>query len=511
MQTINCNIVSGEMLQMLCDIYIGEDSDFAYNPLIQEQKEKCLNISFIPEHFNNPRKVFVYTNCIKDFFNKHIHKFQNKFVLVSHNSDCNIDESYNKFTDNPKIIHWFTQNLNTRHPKLSMIPIGVANTRWNHGKRELFQNLPKIEFSKKENLLYFEFSVDTNYSKRLPCRDILSKYFTFGNRVSSTEYLNKITNSKFVISPEGNGIDCHRIWETLLVGSVPIVSRSIFTEELEKEFPILIINSWEEVTPEFLELNINKFTNRIWPNEKLDFEYYKNKIQKNIEFNKYSEQDINHIYWTKVKKDSSYFSKYELLPPCPVKAWEYSWKNYDFPRTWCILDFKEWIAKYVGPVGLLGYTCDTDPELEFITYNEKYKLEYPTYDLHTIGDTIHNKFDFFLFNQTLEHLYNPFMAVKSISKILKPGGYVFTSVPTLNIPHSTPIHFNGFNPMGLAMLFLSCGFEIIEIGQWGNYEYISKLWKTHSWPGYEELNHNGRVTNEEANVCQCWILSRKLT
>lgn len=230
-----------------------------------------------------------------------------------------------------------------------------------------------------------------------------------------------------------------------------------------------------------------------------------------MEFNKYSEHDIRHIYSTKVKKDNSYFSKYELLPPCPVKAWDYNWKNRDFPRNWCILDFKDWISKYVGPVGCLGYTCELDPELEFINSSEKIKVEYPDYDLHTIGESITNKFDFFLFNQTLEHLYNPFMALKSIYKTLKPGGYVFTSVPTLNIPHNTPIHYNGFNPMGLAMLFLSCGFEVIEIGQWGNYEYISKLWKTHSWPGFNELNHAGRVTNEEGNVCQCWILAKKLT
>jgi 2-polyprenyl-3-methyl-5-hydroxy-6-metoxy-1,4-benzoquinol methylase len=52
-----------------------------------------------------------------------------------------------------------------------------------------------------------------------------------------------------------------------------------------------------------------------------------------------------------------------------------------------------------------------------------------------------NEFDFFIFSQTLEHLYNPFEAVKQIYEIVKPGGYVFTSVPTLNIPHM--IHING--------------------------------------------------------------------
>ena len=72
-----------------------------------------------------------------------------------------------------------------------------------------------------------------------------------------------------------------------------------------------------------------------------------------------------------------------------------------------------------------------------------------------------------------------------------------------------PIHFNGYTPMGLAMLFKVNGFDIIEIGQWGNFEYIQNLWGRHSWPGYNTLQSNGKVTNEEKNVCQCWILVRK--
>jgi len=223
----------------------------------------------------------------------------------------------------------------------------------------------------------------------------------------------------------------------------------------------------------------------------------------------FTEYEIRKIY-NKVKLPDSYFKKYEYLPICPVRSWNYDWNNYDFPRTWCILDFKEWMEKYSISIETLGYTSNTDPELEFITYKNKILLEYPQYDLHKISSTFKEKVDFFLFNQTLEHLYNPFLAVKNIYEILNPGGYVFTSVPTLNIPHMTPIHYGGFTPMGLAMLFLSNGFEIIEIGQWGNYEYISKLWSSHSWPGYKKLQNNNYISNEERNVCQCWILARKM-
>jgi SAM-dependent methyltransferase len=223
----------------------------------------------------------------------------------------------------------------------------------------------------------------------------------------------------------------------------------------------------------------------------------------------FSENYIRKLYIEKVKLPESYFKKYETLPKCPVYKYNYNWKNYDFPRVWCILDFIEWINKYNINIDHLGYTCN-DPELEFINPARATLISYPNYDLHTVGNYFKNEFDFFIFSQTLEHLYNPFEAVKQIYEIIKPGGYVFTSVPTLNIPHCTPIHFNGFTPMGLAMLFKTANFEIIEIGQWGNYDYIQKLWKTHSWPGYDELNINNVVSNEECNVCQCWILAKKI-
>jgi hypothetical protein len=222
--------------------------------------------------------------------------------------------------------------------------------------------------------------------------------------------------------------------------------------------------------------------------------------------NKFTENQLQNIYLEKVKKELSYFNKYKLMPPCPVKKWNYNWQGYDMPRNFAILDFIEWTKKHNITLGdELGITCDTDPELEFIIYKNKTLIEYPPHDLHIFFEKYQLKFDFFIFNQTIEHLYNPFMVLENIYNYIKHGGYIFASVPTINIPHMTPIHYNGYNPMGLALLFLSTGFEIIEIGQWGNYNYISKLFETHYWPDCTQVSH----INEERNVAQCWILAKK--
>ena len=50
-------------------------------------------------------------------------------------------------------------------------------------------------------------------------------------------------NSLFVPSPAGNGLDCHRTWEALYLGAVPVVLKSEYTGD--ESWPVLVIDSWE--------------------------------------------------------------------------------------------------------------------------------------------------------------------------------------------------------------------------------------------------------------------------
>ncbi len=234
-----------------------------------------------------------------------------------------------------------------------------------------------------------------------------------------------------------------------------------------------------------------------------------------MKFHKFTEPDLHLFYSNTVKKEQSYLQKYDVLSNDDKNFLDnflshinYRWDVRDYGRVRTVLDFHEWVNKFEIKPERIAYTDQDDPELKLINFKNSSLIHYngSNGDLHNIE--YEDEFDFFLFNHTIEHLYNPFLCVHNIYKSLKPGGYVFTSVPTINIPHSTPMHYNGFNPMGLAMLFKSCGFDVLETGQWGNYEYISKLFLNHQWPGYSSLSENG-IKNEERNVVQCWILAKK--
>ena len=118
----------------------------------------------------------------------------------------------------------------------------------------------------------------------------------------------------------------------------------------------------------------------------------------------FNESELQNIYNNKVKLPESYFKKYENLPKCPVRFWNFNWNNHDFPRVWCILDFIEWVKKYNIKIEHLGYTCDIDPELEFIYPLKHTLISYPKYDLHTISNHFNNEFDFILLSFTLLQL-----------------------------------------------------------------------------------------------------------
>jgi hypothetical protein len=64
----------------------------------------------------------------------------------------------------------------------------------------------------------------------------------------------------FSISPHGNGLDCHRTWEDLILGCIVIVKSSPL-DVLYEGLPVVIVNDWSEVTKENMASWINKYSN----------------------------------------------------------------------------------------------------------------------------------------------------------------------------------------------------------------------------------------------------------
>ena len=267
-------MISGEKIQQLCDVYCGSEYDLNRNPIISSQKDKHLNIDSFNSKWNNPTLIFCYSCALSTFLSK-INLFKNKFILVSHNEDTNVTDEYRILADSPIIIQWYAQNLMMTHPKLHLLPIGIANSMWIHGNIHNFININNINSIKTDNI-YFYFNVYTNSIERKICKNIIeNKGLQFDTSKSHSDYLRDLSKCKFAICPPGNGIDCHRIWECYYTNVIPIVLRSTFTEHLNSILPCILLNNWNEFNYDIMN-SYDKLNKLLQKNKKyIDFNYYK--------------------------------------------------------------------------------------------------------------------------------------------------------------------------------------------------------------------------------------------
>jgi hypothetical protein len=261
------NIITGEKMQQLCDIYIGYSDDFNFNPLISSQIDKHLIINNINTHFNNPYFIFCYSHRIDELSTK-IQFFNNDFILFTHNSDFDVRNTpYVKHILNcPKLKKWYSQNLCFEHEKINLIPIGIANSQWAHGNLPFFKNIILEDYFKTKNV-YFNFNINTNRNKRQPAYNSLNNKLEWLRTIEPDENLLRLRDYKFCICPDGNGIDTHRLWEALYLKTVPIMLQSVFTKILNNyNVPIVILNSWDDFDESKLNYQeyVHKFDDAIF-------------------------------------------------------------------------------------------------------------------------------------------------------------------------------------------------------------------------------------------------------
>jgi len=79
------------------------------------------------------------------------------------------------------------------------------------------------------------------------------------NRVSFSVFLYNLSQSKFMICPRGNAIDCHRNWEVLYMRRVPIMKRHLYLETLFADYPVLFVDKYSEVNENLLIENDHLF------------------------------------------------------------------------------------------------------------------------------------------------------------------------------------------------------------------------------------------------------------
>lgn len=217
-----------------------------------------------------------------------IHSARPANIWISGHSDFPITkEVFDAYEKNTKV--WFATNKAYVHPKLISIPIGITNNTNESSDHPIFGNTDiMLEARKKprtiQNLVYMNFLIHTFPQERQLCYDIFlgKPWVTIGHSEKTMDarkrFLSEIRNHLFVLCPRGNGIDTHRLWETLYMGSIPIVKRDVAVQDFT-DLPILFVDDWSDVTEDFLHTQYQRMRATTWNMKKLTFPYWKDMIQ----------------------------------------------------------------------------------------------------------------------------------------------------------------------------------------------------------------------------------------
>ena len=237
---------------------------------------------------NNTTVFYRATHDVNIFF-KTI-KVSGDFVLISHNSDgcvshnpLDVNDADSKLMPD-NLMHWFAQNVDVTDQRIESIPIGLENTHWFpelHKKHSMLRTLGRLRTVR--NLVYMNHNIGTNADKRLQPYQLLEgkSWVTTehgGNGGRFDEYITNIYTHQFVICPDGHGLDTHRVWETLYMGSIPIQKRNV-NNQFYTDLPILFVDDWQEVSESYLQAWLTLSIGIKWNMEKLTFGYWKHKIQ----------------------------------------------------------------------------------------------------------------------------------------------------------------------------------------------------------------------------------------
>jgi len=229
--------------------------------------------------------IFVEYDALKRFGHKYLPKIKNRFILITPNCESGTDSPqpgrFSYLLDFPQLAHWFVQNID-REPteRVIPIPIGLANQVWPHGQVSVLEPLAKESFKEEKNyFIYMNFSLHTNYSVREPCFAHFAPIASLIGESSSSfgEYLTDLSRTVFVISPPGNGLDCHRTWEALWMGCYPVVLGTTLNP-LYEDLPVVVVSSWDEATETFLREKQEEFRGKEFDYAKLYAPYWYGKV-----------------------------------------------------------------------------------------------------------------------------------------------------------------------------------------------------------------------------------------
>ena len=262
-------------LGLLCDHNGGVE-------FVKKQRGGRPPLRFDPELFSSVKDgdlVWMRMIALPQFVREALPRIKARFTLVTGDEDWALPSGFadsSALTSDPRLLCWFTQNYDGTDAsgKILPLPIGIdfhtiSNRRkWGHWPATPAQQEAELETLRREappnaeRLVLAHADFHFNKHKHQVWGDDRQAVQTAlegnpsvrfqTNKVRRIELWREKTRYAFVVSPHGNGLDCHRTWESLVLGNIVIVKRSSL-DPLYEGLPVVIVEDWGEITLEKLQ------------------------------------------------------------------------------------------------------------------------------------------------------------------------------------------------------------------------------------------------------------------
>lgn len=248
------------------------------------------------------------TRFVKEF----VPKLTKKVIMVTNDSDMDAPifekpvgpgddiakEEIRAFLESDLCVHWFTQNCTLEHPKVSPMPIGMDyhSASGQYSPLEQEQTLNQIAriarpLEQRALICYgnYHFGIHGKYytQERIDCFNQVPRNLCYYEQQPVPRYQTWMNQSHcvFVLSPAGGGMDCHRTWEALLLGCIPVLRRlHPAFDKMFDDLPVLFVDHWSDINEELLKTTLEKFKGRTFNLKKLTLEYWVQKFKEVIPF-----------------------------------------------------------------------------------------------------------------------------------------------------------------------------------------------------------------------------------
>ena len=281
-------LIEGVELSRLCDYSFGDQSGQWGNIYTSFMKEaNLLNLEFVEKVFEI-KKIRNYMTLFIDnirLYKRHIVEVKEsdrpyvenlmkkndllslcsqfpdmKFIIFTNLEDTPTDEYiFDSIPENVLCIS--AVNAIAHGGKVIPAPYGLQR-KMHPGDNRSEQILDFMDLKVNPTLLLFVCHNDSTSSERKGIKKLFSDKLwahVSDRQLDYVSFLSILKKSKFMICPRGNAIDCHRNWEVLLMRRVPIMKRHPYLEELFKDYPVLFVDKYSEVTEDLLIENDHLF------------------------------------------------------------------------------------------------------------------------------------------------------------------------------------------------------------------------------------------------------------